>query len=142
MTADDIIDALGLMPHPEGGWFREIIRAPDPDGGRDAYTVIHFLLKAGARSHWHKVDAVEQWFHLAGAPLVVAISADDTGPAVEHRIRPLADAPGQQQALVPAHHWQSAWSEGDYTLVSCTVAPGFRFEGFELAPPAFDIPVG
>ena len=139
MTADDIIAALALAPHPEGGWFREILRLPDPDGGRDLSTTIHFLLKSGEHSHWHRVDADEQWIHLGGAALTLSVAADDAGPARDITLSPLAQG-GSQTHVVPAHHWQAARSQGAFTLVACTVAPGFRFEGFELAAPGFDIP--
>jgi uncharacterized protein len=137
MTADHIITELGLAPHPEGGWYRETWRANNP--GRPAGTCIYFLLCAGERSHWHKVDATEIWLFHTGAPLILSISADDNGPATDHMLR--ADlARGAPQVIVPQDHWQSARSTGDFTLVSCTVSPCFRFDGFTLAPPEFDIP--
>ncbi len=138
MTADEIIATLNLAPHPEGGWYRQTWEAGD--GPRASGTCIYFLLKAGECSHWHRVDATEIWHFYAGAPLILRIEEDADGPAVPRRLGPdLAD--GQSpQVIVPAHHWQSAESTGDWTLVGCTVSPGFRFEGFELAAPGFDIP--
>ncbi|SHE45565.1 hypothetical protein SAMN05444279_102243 [Ruegeria intermedia] len=137
MTADQIIDHLQLHPHPEGGWYTETWRADNT--GRPTATCIHFLLKQGEVSHWHRVDATEIWLFHAGAPLILSISETDTGPASDHILSPDLSA-GAPQVIVPAGHWQAARSTGNYTLVSCVVSPGFRFEGFELAPPDFDIP--
>jgi uncharacterized protein len=137
LSADEIIRLLGLQPHPEGGHFCETFRdVPGPDG-REQSTAIYFLLKAGERSHWHRVDAVEIWHFYAGAPVALQIALEDK--PVE-TIRLGADlANGERpQAVVPPNAWQSARSLGDWTLVGCTVAPGFRFEGFELAPMAWE----
>lgn len=128
--ADRIIAALALSPHPEGGHYRQTWAGPEV-AGRASGTAILFLLKAGERSHWHRVDADEIWLWHAGAPLLLRIGtwAFEMGPGV------LA---GQSvQAVVPAGVWQAAETLGDWTLVSCTVSPGFRFEGFELAPEGF-----
>lgn len=140
MTADEIIASLGLRPHPEGGWFRETWRAEAREGARPAGTAIYFLLKAGERSHWHRVDATEIWFYHTGAPLRLRLSPDATGPAVAHVLGPDLARAERPQRIVPAHNWQMAESLGAFTLVSCTVSPGFDFERFELAPPGFDIP--
>ena len=137
MTAQDIIDTLGLLPHPEGGHYRQTWGA-DNDG-RPTGTCIYFLLDAGEASHWHKVDATEIWLFHAGDPLILSLSADDTGPATDHLLTPDL-AKGAPQIIVPKGHWQAARSTGEWTLVSCTVSPGFQFEGFTLAPPGFDIP--
>jgi predicted cupin superfamily sugar epimerase len=137
MTADAIIAALGLEPHPEGGWYVQTFEdGPGPDG-RARSTAIYFLLKAGERSHWHRVDAVETWHWHAGAPLELRIAAAD-GAAVTHVLGNDLVAGQRPQGIVPAHAWQSARSLGDWSLVGCTVAPGFRFEGFELAPPGWE----
>jgi predicted cupin superfamily sugar epimerase len=140
VTAEAIIAALGLAPHPEGGWYAETWRAPAAPGERPAGTAIHFLLRAGERSHWHRVDAAEVWLWHAGAPLTLRIAADAGGTARAHRLGPDLAAGERPQAVVPAGHWQAAECEGAYTLVSCVVAPGFSFGGFELAPSGFDIP--
>ncbi|MBD3677666.1 MAG: cupin domain-containing protein [Rhodobacteraceae bacterium] len=140
MTADEIISTLGLAPHPEGGWFRETWRAEAATGERAAGTAIYFLLKAGERSHWHRVDADEIWHHYAGAPLLLRIAETEAGPAETRRLGPDVAGCERPQVLVPAHHWQAAETTGDWTLVGCTVSPGFQFEGFELAAPAFNIP--
>jgi predicted cupin superfamily sugar epimerase len=139
MTADDIIAHLGLEPHPEGGHYRQTWVAEND--GRPRGTCIYFLLKSGEASHWHKVDATEIWLYHAGAPLVLSLSASEAGPAVDHLLTPDLTT-GAPQIIVPKHHWQAAASTGDYTLVSCTVSPGFQFDGFTLAPPGFDIPRG
>ncbi len=140
MTADDIISHLGLEPHPEGGWYRQTWR--DDSGGRGHGTAIYFLLKAGERSHWHRVDAVEIWHYHAGAPLRLWIAETDAGPAIEHRLGPDLGLNKGPQGIVPKDYWQAAESTGDWTLVGCTVNPGFDFAGFELAAPDFDIPKG
>jgi predicted cupin superfamily sugar epimerase len=139
LTADEIIARLGLQPHPEGGHFREMYRAPSVDAAspRGASTAIFFLLKAGERSHWHRVDADELWHYHAGAPLELSLSND--GRRVRHvRVGIDFDAGELPQAVVPRGVWQAARSLGHWTLVGCTVAPAFQFEGFELAPPGWE----
>ncbi len=137
MTAREIIERLGLEPHPEGGHYRQTWVAANP--GRPTGTCIYFLLAAGERSHWHKVDATEIWLYHAGAPLSLSLSETEQGPARDHVLTPDL-AKGAPQLIVPEHIWQSARTTGDWTLVSCTVSPGFRFDGFALAPADFDIP--
>ncbi|MET0361764.1 MAG: cupin domain-containing protein [Sphingobium sp.] len=142
MEADDeagartVIDALGLRPHPEGGWYRESWRAPVADGGRAAGTSILFLLEAGQRSHWHRVDATEHWFWHAGAPLTLSIATDKAVTA-DVLMGPDVLAGQHPQALVPEGQWQAAASQGGWTLVSCVVIPGFEFSGFTLARPGW-----
>lgn len=136
MDADTIIAKLGLAPHPEGGYFRETFRDAAPDGGRAHSTAIYFLLKAGEVSRWHRVDAVEIWHWYAGAPLMLA-TAPPNGEAGLIRLGPALFDGEQPQGIVETGHWQQAWSLGDWTLVGCTVAPGFEFAGFELAQPGF-----
>jgi uncharacterized protein len=134
LTAQDVIRLLDLKPHPEGGHFRETFRdIRQVEGGRAASTAIYFLLARGERSHWHRVDAVETWHWHAGAPLKLEISQ---APGRIERVRLGCDlAAGERpQAIVPAHTWQAAQSLGDWTMCGCTVAPGFDFSGFELAP--------
>ncbi len=139
MTADDIITRLRLEPHPEGGHYRQTWVAEAADGTRPIGTCIYFLLKAGERSHWHKVDAAEIWLYQSGAPLILSMSPSQAGPAAEHLLTPDL-AQGAPQIIVPPDQWQAARSTGDWTLVSCVVSPGFQFDGFTLAPPDFDIP--
>ncbi|UWR23817.1 cupin domain-containing protein [Sulfitobacter sp. S190] len=130
-TADRIIEKLDLSPHPEGGHYRQTWIAQND--GRPTGTCIYFLLKAGEQSDWHRVDATEIWLYHAGAPLVLGIAETAAGPARDHLLTPDLDA-GAPQIIVPENHWQRARSTGEYTLVSCTVSPGFRFEGFTLDP--------
>ena len=132
MLAADIIRVLDLKPHPEGGHYRETFRDPRLIDGRAASTAILFLLARGERSHWHRIDAVEIWHYYAGAALKLSV----VDGASEEIIRLGGDiAAGEvPQVTVPARAWQAAESLGDWTLVGCTVAPGFTFEGFELAP--------
>ncbi|SLN46795.1 hypothetical protein ROA7450_02305 [Roseovarius albus] len=138
MTAQDIIATLDLQPHPEGGHYRETWVADNE--GRPAGTCIYFLLQGHEQNRWHKVDAAEIWHFYSGAPLVLSLAADETGPAIDHTLG--ADlANGQRpQVIVPPNHWQMARCTGNYTLVGCTVSPGFQFENFILAEPGFDIP--
>ena len=138
MTAERIIALLGLERHPEGGWYRQTWVAEG--SGRPSGTCIYFLLPRGERSHWHRVDAVEIWHFHAGAALLLRMAEDAVGPAVTLRLGPDLPAGERPQAIVPARWWQAAETTGDWTLVGCTVSPGFRFEGFELAAPGFDIP--
>jgi predicted cupin superfamily sugar epimerase len=135
-TARDWIDRLGLTPHPEGGWYRETWRAAAAPGQRAGGTLIHFLLEAGDRSHWHRVDADEIWLWQGGDRLLLSIAADAAAPAVPIPLGP--DLGDTLQAVVPAGHWQAAQpvvGPCGYVLVSCAVVPGFDFAGFELASP-------
>lgn len=138
MTADEIITLLGLQPHPEGGFYRQTWAGEDSP--RPVGTAIYFLLKDGGASHWHRVDATEIWLYHAGAPLTLSLSESDEGPAVDHTLGPDLASGARPQIIVPTDHWQAARTTGEWTLVSCTVSPGFQFEGFTLAAPDFDIP--
>ena len=133
-TPARLIDALGLRPHPEGGWFRETWRAEAPQGVRASATAIYFLLEAHQRSHWHRVDAAELWMWHAGSPLCLLTAPDDKSEVARHVIGPDIVVGQTPQSLVPAHHWQAAEPHGGWVLVSCVVSPGFEFSGFELAP--------
>jgi uncharacterized protein len=133
LTAADIIARLALMPHPEGGHYRETFRDTQCDANRRASsTAIYFLLARGERSHWHRIDAVEVWHYYAGSVLSLQI-ADDSGQRAV-RLGPDLASGEVPQAIVPAQAWQAAESSGDWTLVGCTVAPGFEFATFEMAP--------
>ena len=133
VTAAEIIARLELKPHPEGGHYRETFRDSSIDArGRSRSTAIYFLLACGERSHWHRIDAVEVWHYYAGHALTLQI-ADDSGQR-SVRLGAELGAGEVPQAIVPAHAWQAAASDGDWTLVGCTVAPGFEFAKFELAP--------
>ena len=134
MTPHEIIARLNLKPHPEGGYYRETFRDPNKAaGGRAASTAIYFLLKRGEKSHWHRVDAAEMWHYYAGSALTLRI-AGDAGVTIV-KLGCNLDAGEVPQAVVPSHAWQSAEATGDWTLVGCTVAPGFDFATFELADP-------
>jgi uncharacterized protein len=131
-TAADIIRRLDLKPHPEGGHYRETFRDTRTIDGRAASTSIYFLLQRGERSHWHRVDAVEIWHHYSGAPLKLSVVNGASEEIL--RLGPDIAAGEAPQVTVPARAWQAAETLGDWTLVGCTVAPGFEFSGFELAP--------
>lgn len=131
--AEDIIARLGLQPHPEGGHYAETWRHAPEGGGRGSGTAIYYLLKAGERSHWHRVDAAEIWHFHAGAPLRLSLSEDGLAERDEMLGADLAG--GQRpQVIVPPFCWQAAQSTGAWTLVGCTVSPAFEFAGFEMAP--------
>ncbi|PRX08987.1 UNVERIFIED_ORG: hypothetical protein BCL66_10863 [Martelella mediterranea] len=135
ITAEAVIDTLGMKPHPEGGWFVETFRDMAGEPGRGASTLIYFLLKAGERSHWHRLlTTVEVWHYYAGAPLKLMISADGRASKTM-TLGPDVVAGERPQCVIPAGHWQAAETTGDFTLVGCTVAPGFVFDDFELAAP-------
>jgi uncharacterized protein len=134
VTAAEVVRLLDLKPHPEGGHYRETWRAEARDGARPSGTAIYYLLATGETSRWHRVDADEIWHWYGGGPLKLKLSADGVhkdaailGPHLAKGERP--------QLIVPKFHWQMAEPLGEWTLVGCTVSPGFLFEGFELAPP-------
>lgn len=139
LTAEEVIRLLDLQPHPEGGHYRETFRDDRGDGARAVSTAIYFLLAAGEVSHWHRVDAVELWHWHAGAPLALSM-APPSGCSVEIRVGPDLAGGERPQGVVPAGYWQSARSLGAWTLVGCTVAPGFLFDKFELAADGFEPP--
>jgi len=141
LSADEIVRLLDLEPHPEGGRYRETFRdtatvASGADSDRAASTAIYFLLRAGEVSRWHRVDAAEVWHWYAGAPLALTLAEAEGRRGI--RLGPDLAAGERPQAVVPAGAWQQAASLGDWTLVGCTVAPGFQLAGFELAPPGFE----
>jgi predicted cupin superfamily sugar epimerase len=133
MTPKDIIETLALAPHPEGGWYRETWRAGAPEGARAAGTAIYYLLERNQISHWHRIDAAEIWHWYAGSALDLFLSMD----GLSRQIAILGSeiqAGERPQIMIPAGCWQSAISRGEFTLVGCTVIPGFEFRGFEMAP--------
>lgn len=133
-SAKQIIQLLGLQPHPEGGWYAETWRADTPEGERAVGTSIYYLLEAGDVSHWHRVDATEIWHWYAGGPLSLTLSPN--GHDAEAMLLGPELAAGQRpQRIVPKDWWQTATSMGAWTLVGCTVSPGFEFSGFEMPPP-------
>src|SRR5436305_8277474 len=123
-----------MKPHPEDCHLRDTFpdRRREVDD-RTASTAIYFLLARGERSHWHRIDAAEIWHYYAGAPLVLEM-AEENGPVRRMKLGPDIAMGERPQGVVPAGHWQAAESLGDWTLVGCTVAPGFAFRGFETAP--------
>ncbi len=138
MTPDQLIRELGLQPHPEGGHFCETFRDDtSADKGRAHSTAIYYLLQAGERSHWHRVDATEVWHWYAGDPLRLSVATDDKDAPRHITLGPNIPAGERPQSIVRKDEWQAAEPLGDWTLVGCTVAPGFDFEGFELAPPGW-----
>ena len=137
LSADEVVRRLALQPHPEGGYFKETFRDEARADGRGHSTAIYYLLPAGDISAWHRVDAAEIWHFYAGAPLALSLCAD--GVAVtEHQLGPDIANSQRPQVVVPQHVWQSAETLGAWTLVGCTVAPGFEFSGFELAPDGWE----
>lgn len=132
-----LIEKLGLAPHPEGGWYRETWRAEASDGERGVATAIYFLLEAGQRSHWHRVDATELWLFHAGSPLLIETAASEAGPVAPARLGPDPLAGEAPQLRIPPGHWQATTADRGWALVSCIVAPAFDFAGFELAPPGW-----
>ncbi len=140
MTAAEIIARLELKPHPEGGHYRETFRDTGAGaGGRALSTAIYFLLARGERSHWHRIDAVEIWHYYAGDALALHIAEDGDNRSI--RLGPDLAAGEVPQAVVPPQAWQAAETTGNWTLVGCTVAPGFDFAKFELAPKGW-LPTG
>ena len=137
-SAEKLIERLKLEPHPEGGWYRETWRAPTDDGKRANSTAILFLLQSDERSHWHRVDADEIWLWQAGDALRLSIAADESGPVATTLLGSPDLADYSLHGVVPAGNWQAAEPRPNgpcgFVLVSCVVAPGFEFAGFELAP--------
>jgi predicted cupin superfamily sugar epimerase len=132
-SAADVIARFGLKPHPEGGHYRETFRDSGCDAnGRSRSSAIYFLLARGERSHWHRIDAVEVWHYYAGDALTLRIADGNETRSIT--LGPDIAAGEAPQVIVPAHAWQAAESTGEWTLVGCTVAPGFEFAKFELAP--------
>jgi len=135
ITAREIIEQLGMQRHPENGWYVQTFEDPAQTDGRAQSTAIYYLLEAGEVSHWHRVDAVEVWHYYAGAALELSLS--DDGIVAMHLLGVDLASGERPQIIVPKGSWQSAVSTGAWTLVGCTVAPGFQFSGFELAAPGW-----
>jgi predicted cupin superfamily sugar epimerase len=134
LDAAATIAALGLRPHPEGGWYAETWRDAPADGSRGVGTAIYFLLDGDQVSHWHRVDATETWHHYGGGPLDLLVATDDAGPVATTRLGPDLAGGQRPQGIVPPGAWQAARPVDGPVLVGCTVAPAFEFAGFELAP--------
>jgi len=143
VDAGAVVAALGMRPHPEGGWFVETWRGPRGEaGGRPAVSTILYLLAAGERSHWHRIDAAEIWQHAGGDPLELRVWAEGDPALTTYRLAGDLAAGTVVQAPVPAGAWQAARPLGAWTLVGCIVAPAFEFDGFELAPADWEPPTG
>jgi predicted cupin superfamily sugar epimerase len=136
LSAREVVALLGLQPHPEGGFYKETFRDSRLVDGRPASTAIYYLLGVGEVSEWHRVDAAEVWHWHAGAPMVITMSGNGHDAAAHH-LGPNLLQSQRPQLVVPAHWWQTATSLGAWSLVGCTVAPGFDFAGFEMAPPGW-----
>lgn len=137
MTAEQLIETLGLEPHPEGGWYRETWRAEAPPGERSASSAVYYVIQPGQRSHWNRSDADEIWLWHGGDPIDVSIAESDSGPARTSRLGGRIGKGEQPQLIVPKGHWQSAEpveGEAGFAFISCIVAPAFDFAGYELAP--------
>jgi hypothetical protein len=140
--AQAVIDALGLIRHPEGGWYAETWRAASVDGARPTGSAIVYLLTDGERSHWHRVDADEIWQYSAGDELELQVWTEGHPSITTYRLGAEVGAGSVVQAVVPAGAWQAARPLGRWTLVGCIVTPAFEFGGFELAPAGWDPPLG
>jgi predicted cupin superfamily sugar epimerase len=136
-TAVELIAKLGMQPHPEGGWYAETWRGEALEGGRPIASLIYFLLEAGQRSHWHKVDAAEIWLWHAGSPVELAVAPGEAGPVERVALGGDVLAGQQPQRVIAPGHWQATTADAGWALVSCVVAPAFRFDGFALAAPGW-----
>ena len=137
LSAAAVVELLGLERHPEGGFYAETWRDRPPEGGRGSGTAIYYLLPAGEISAWHRIDAAEIWHWYGGAVLELRI-ATAGGAMATHRLGSRLGAGERPQIVVPPRAWQSARSLGLWTLVGCTVSPGFEFRHFELAAPGWE----
>jgi predicted cupin superfamily sugar epimerase len=140
--AREVIEALGMRAHPEGGWYAETWRASSVDGARPSASAILYLLAAGERSHWHRVDGDEIWQYSRGDPLELRVWADGEPAVATNRLGGDVVAGSVVQVVVPACAWQAARPLGGWTLVGCIVTPAFEFAGFELAPKGWEPPIG
>jgi uncharacterized protein len=135
MKAEDLIKTLQLAPHPEGGWYREIYRSADRvqrgDQSRSATTAIYYLLEQQQLSRWHVVDADEIWHFYAGSPLEL-LAYDPSSRRLTRHVLNAPDGAAAPIGIIPTGVWQAARSQGEYSLVGCTVSPGFEFSGFRF----------
>jgi predicted cupin superfamily sugar epimerase len=134
LSVEDVVAALGLEPHPEGGYFRETFRQDPGDGSRGSMTAIYYMPPVDRPSRWRVIDVDEVWTYHAGAPLTLSLSHD--GRTVEtHRLGTDFANGEKPQAVVPKGVWASAVSHGGWSLVGGICAPAFLYEGFRMAPP-------
>jgi predicted cupin superfamily sugar epimerase len=135
MNARELIDRLTLLPHPEGGWYREIHRSQDRvqtrRGLRSAVTTIYYMLEREQLSRWHVVEADEIWHFYGGAALEL-VGYDPARRRLQRHVLGDAHDGNKTVAVIAAHEWQAARSLGEYSLVGCTVGPGFEFEDFRF----------
>jgi hypothetical protein len=135
MKARELVEKLSLQPHPEGGWYREIHRAlrtvQVERGSRSALTTIYYLLEQRQLGRWHVVESDEVWHFYAGAPLELLEYDATTGRLVQHVLGDVREG-NESVAVIPPGAWQAARSRGEYSLVGCTVGPGFEFEDFRF----------
>lgn len=133
-SAQEVITQLSLTPHPERGWYIQAFEDPEKTNNRSASTAIYYLLEKGEISYWHRVlDATELWHYYLGAPLQLSLSFDDGKPVRHQILGPDIFDNQAPQIIIEKGEWQRAESLGDWTLVGCTVAPGFTYAGFEMA---------
>lgn len=134
----ELIARLGLVPHPEGGHYREVVRsaervsAAEGSPPRCALTVIYFLLARGERSRWHRVRQEETWWHVTGGPIRI-VTWDDSGGAGRTDTLGALDQGHSPYLTIPGGRWQAAEPVGDFGLAACLVAPGFEFEDLTMA---------
>ena len=135
MDAEELVRTLALKPHPEGGWYREVyrsrMRVTAPSGERAALTTIYYLLERRQRSRWHVVGADELWHFYYGSPLEL-FAYDPDSHVASRQVLDHPTAGREPVAIIPTGVWQAARTLGDYTLVGCSVAPGFEFADFRL----------
>ena len=139
-AATTVIERFGLRAHPEGGWYAETWRADASAAERPVASAILYLLAAGERSHWHRVDAAEIWQYSAGDALELRVWVGDGTAVATNRLGPGTTSGETPQVVVPAGAWQAARPLGAWTLVGCIVSPAFEFAGFELAPEGWEPP--
>ncbi|MEM7056901.1 MAG: cupin domain-containing protein [Pseudomonadota bacterium] len=132
-SAKSIIRTLDLAPHPEGGWYKETWRAEAGPEQRATGTAIYYLLEADQFSHWHRIDSTEIWHWYAGAPLSMTVSPNGHDAQSLH-LGPEIGLAQRPQFIIPPNWWQTATTLGQWSLMGCTVSPGFEFDGFEMAP--------
>jgi len=133
-----IVERLSLIPHPEGGHYRQTWSAPTEAGGRPPGTAIYYLLGPDERSAWHRIDSTEIWHYYAGGPIELTLATTDQGPVTCHLLGQDIAAGHEPQVVIPPGTWQTARPIDGYTLVGCTVSPGFEYSGWELAPEGWE----
>lgn len=136
LSAGEVIALLGLEPHIEGGFYRQTFADLPDASGRPISTLIYYMLTNNQTGAWHRVDSAEVWHWYGGAPMLLSISRDGR-TITDHRLGMDLSGGQRPQAVVPPQAWQRARAEGAWSLIGCTVAPGFQFSKFEQAPPGW-----